>query len=136
LENKILLNKIELSIKWTDLDPYNHLNNSKYFDFMTEARAKLFWEYTLNSKTQLIIHQCNIIFKKPYYYPNNIIIEQYIEKIDGASFDLKYIFKSPNNYDLIHAESLVKMVTFDPDKNRACRIPKEIMNILEKKNEV
>jgi acyl-CoA thioester hydrolase len=134
LENKILLNKIDLSIKWTDLDPYNHLNNSKYFDFMTEARAKLFWEYSLNSKTQLILHECNIIFKKPYHYPNSIILEQYIDKIDGASFDLKYIFKSPNN-ELVHAESLVKMVTFDPEKNRVCRVPKEIINILEMRNE-
>lgn len=135
MENKNILNTIQVNIKWTDLDPYNHLNNSKYFDFMTEARAKLFWEYSLSSKTQLILHECNISFKKPYHYPNKIILEQYTNKIDGASFDLKYIFKSPDNNELIHAEAIVKMVTFDPEKNRVCRVPKEIVNILENKNE-
>ncbi|APJ04878.1 acyl-CoA thioesterase [Silvanigrella aquatica] len=128
-----LLNKIVIDIKWTDLDAYNHLNNSKFFDFMTEARAKYFWEFALESPIQLILHECNILFKKQYRYPNSIILEQYIENKEAASFELKYIFKSSINDD-IHAEAKVKMVTFDAEKNRVCRIPKELLSLLEMKN--
>ncbi|WP_186647540.1 acyl-CoA thioesterase [Fluviispira vulneris] len=130
MQTMSLLNRIEIAIKWTDLDPYNHLNNSKYFDFMTEARSRIFYECTQKNKTQLIIHECNIVFKKPYYYPNNIIIEQFVENVSGASFELKYIFKSPQSDNIEHAEAKVKMVSFDPEKNRVCRIPQEYLKIL------
>ncbi|BBH54340.1 acyl-CoA thioesterase [Fluviispira sanaruensis] len=129
-----ILNTLEIVIRWVDLDPYNHLNNSKYFDFMTEARAKYFWEYSLTNKTHLILHDCHISFKKPYRYPNSLILEQYLEKIDGASFDLFYVFKSKLSND-IHAEAKIKMVTYDAEKNRVCRVPKELISLLEKKNE-
>ena len=128
-----LLNKINIDIKWTDLDPYNHLNNSKYFDFMTEARAKLFWEYSITQgSVQLILHECSINFKKPFVYPDTISVEQYVSKVEGANFDLKYIFKSLKDEEIIHANSIVKMVCIDPIKNRICRIPNNLREMLEK----
>ena len=133
METKIFLNAIKLEVKWSDLDPYNHLNNSKYYDFMTEARARLFWDYSLKGgEIQLILHECKISFKKAFIYPDKIIIEQYRSRIDGASFELNYIFKSSSDENIIHAEAEVKMVCFDPVKKRVCRIPQMILDIIKK----
>ena len=42
MENKKFLSESKIKIRWSDIDMYNHLNNSKFFDYMVEARADLF----------------------------------------------------------------------------------------------
>lgn len=33
---------VEISVRWRDLDPYNHVNNSVYLNFFEEARVALY----------------------------------------------------------------------------------------------
>ncbi|WP_338636821.1 thioesterase family protein [Spirobacillus cienkowskii] len=129
------LNKVLIETKWTDLDAYHHINNSKFFDYMTEARSQLFFEQSLSENAiQLVLYECKISFKKQLKYPNKVWVEQYISKIEGASFDLSYIIKSFKNSEIIHADAEIKMVCFDPIKNKVCRIPKNILEIILKQN--
>lgn len=127
---KKLLNVVNFEMKWTDLDAYKHLNNARYSDFMVECRSKLLWEISkLDGMCEFILESLTINFKKPFYYPDEIIVEQYLTELNKASFDLNYVFKSSSSKEIVHTEGFAKMVCYDPVKKRICRVPNELLQI-------
>ncbi len=52
-----LINQIKIPIRWVDLDAYAHVNNARYFDYMSEARAVqrvlLLWFVSIQTKESL-----------------------------------------------------------------------------------
>ena len=120
---KKLLSKHEFELRWVDLDAYNHLNNSKYYDFMTECRARDFIEF--GKECGFIVMENSCKYKKPANYPATICIEQFLHSISTTSFELKYLFFIKGN-DKPFAEGNAKMVCFDLDKNRPIRIPEKM----------
>lgn len=125
------LNTVFIPIRWVDMDSYQHVNNALFFDYMTEARAQLLQEL---KTTDLSLHfvvvdtACN--FKKPYIYPDTIIVEQYLEKIGHASFLLRYLFKSEKHSEILFAEGHAKMVCYDPKLKKAVGLPESVLKIL------
>jgi acyl-CoA thioester hydrolase len=119
---KKLLSKHMLNIRWVDLDAYNHLNNSKYYDFMTECRAIDFSE--VHDQCGFVVLENSCKYKKPVSYPAKIHIEHYIQNITTSSFELIYSFIDESN--TCCAEGFAKMVCFDLSKNRPVRIPEKV----------
>ncbi len=124
---KKLLSTTSINIRWVDLDAYNHVNNAKYYDFMTECRSNTFWE--LKDECGFIVLENSCKYKKPIAYPNQLKIEQYIYNISNSSFELSYIFK--DEADLICAEGNAKMICFDLNKNRPIRIPEKVKSLFD-----
>jgi len=120
MENKVLISKHEFVIRWVDLDAYNHLNNAKYYDFMTEARSQDLWEF--KDSCGFIVTENSCKYKFPVNYPATIIVEQYVHSISASSFELFYSFYQKGN-EKCFAEGTAKMVCFDLSKNRPVRIP-------------
>lgn len=129
--NHKLLNTLKIPVRWMDLDAYSHVNNSKYFDYMTEARAGLLGEIIKKSDLcQFILVDTHCNFKKPYFYLDTIILEQFSENIGNSSFSLYYRF-SKEEADGIYAEGTAKLVCFDPINKRVMRVPTIIKNLLD-----
>ena len=127
-----LLTTSEIAIRWTDLDAYGHVNNSVFFDFMTEARAELLKDL-LNMKDlcQFVTAHVECDYKAPYHYPDTLILKQYCEQIGSVKFNLKYEFYSKSNPGVLHAESEALMVAYSPVTKKPVRLPKEILALLE-----
>lgn len=132
IENQqTFLNSTHIPLRWVDLDAYAHLNNAKFFDAMTEARANLLGDLLMSPGIcQFILAQTNCTFKIPYHYPETIVINQYCESIGSSSFSLHYIFTALNNTTSIYAEGTAKMVCFDPIEKKIVRIPQQLLQLL------
>ncbi len=118
-----LLSRDEFAIRWVDLDAYNHLNNARYYDFMTESRAKNLVNF---------VHECNFVvvengckYKAPIGYPNTIIVEQYIQNTTASCFECVYLVKSGSDEKLC-AEGFAKIVCVHPERKKACKIPEKL----------
>ena len=127
-----LLSIYKTSIRWTDLDAYGHLNNSVFFNFMTEARAELF-RNLLNKENfcQFVTVHVECDYKIPCFYPEELILKQYCESVGNSTFALKYEFYSESKKDMLYAQGKAKMVAYDPVAKRPTRIPKEIIQLLK-----
>jgi acyl-CoA thioester hydrolase len=124
-----LLNTLTIPIRWVDMDAYAHVNNSRFFDAMTEARADLLKTVISTSDTcQFILVDTQCSFKKPYQYPGVIIIKQYIEKIGNSSFTLSYLFTDENT--ATYATGLATMICFDPGTQKPIAIPDKVKALL------
>ena len=125
---KRLLSTHEFNLRWVDLDAYNHMNNAKYYDLMSECRASCF----LNSAKNigLIVTENSCKYKAQVRYPDILIVEHFIQNICATSFELTYIFTSKQSTNIV-AEGYAKMVCLDLEKNRPVRIPEEMKQLFE-----
>ena len=122
---------ISVPVRWVDIDAYGHVNNSRYFDFMTEARAvflKQFMHLAKNLHFILVDTHCN--FKRPIYYPSVVHIQQNVQQIGTSSFELRYVFYVNDDHNTIMAEGSAKMVCFDPIKKAASPLPVALNDFL------
>jgi acyl-CoA thioester hydrolase len=132
MSEKKLLNSVLITLRWTDMDAYSHLGNSRFFDFMTDARVDAFKELDIikDLSKQYVIVDAQCSFKTPAYYPGKIRVQQYCEKVGNSSFTLSYIFSMENEPDVICAEGRAVMVCFDAKLKTAVRIPEALRALL------
>lgn len=119
--------KHEFKLRWVDLDAYNHLNNAKYYDFMTECRAETLFEFKNECNFVVIENSCK--YRQPFSYPENITVEQHIQNISSTSFEFVYLFKKSGSETVV-SEGFAKMVCFDAIKNRPCKIPEKLKALI------
>lgn len=126
---KKLLNSLSIPIRWVDMDAYAHVNNARFFDAMTEARADLLKRIiTRDEKYQFILVDTQCSFKKSYQYPGVMLVKQYVEKVGNSSFTFSYEFRDEN--ELLYATGVATMICFDPSIQKPAALPEKIKNIL------
>ena len=121
---------ITVETRWVDIDSYGHMNNAKYFDLMTEARARCLLTLPSPLDVQYFLADTQCRFRIPILYPNSITIKQWVTRIDDNSFNLAYSFYT--NTQKAHAEGTARMVCFNTTTNKSCQIPKSIKPHLQK----
>lgn len=128
---RIFLNRIEIPVRWVDMDAYQHVNNGKYFDYMSEARTELFRFFGHETHCQFIVVHTECAFKRPYVYPATVVLEQFIESIGPCSFVLYYRFGVREEPDVLYAEGSAKIACFDPKKKRMMKVPQQVQQVLK-----
>lgn len=125
--NSKLISTLNIPIRWVDLDAYGHVNNAKYFDYMSEARIALFGETFTESKLHFVVAETNCIYKKSFHYPNTIVLQQFLKEIGRTYMVFYYEFYIAGDASkTVYAECTTKIVCFDPQTKRIVRIPAEM----------
>lgn len=130
--SKNLINICTYDLRWIDMDAYAHVGNSRYYDFMTDARVAALGENLVLSdlQHQYVVAESGCKFKKPIQYPGKIVIKQYCGKIGKSSFHLEYEFSMQDNPDALCAEGYVVMVCYDSNKKSPTKLPDEVITLL------
>lgn len=125
-----LLNILEMPVRWVDMDAYGHVNNARFFDAMTEARADYFGRFIRHfPHHQLILVDTHCNFKKPYFYPGTMIIKQFLEKKGHSSFELSYQFYEKNSgMEQLYAIGSAKMVCYHAELKTPVEMPWDFAN--------
>ena len=123
-ERKIL-SRHEFPIRWVDIDVYNHLNNAKYYDFMTESRAQTFIKFMDECNFVVVENSCK--YKLPIQYPNTIVVEQYLKKTSASCFECVYLFKMRFE-EKVFAEGFAKIVCLEKTRMRPIKLPEKLKN--------
>lgn len=122
----------EISTRWVDTDAYGHINNARYFDYMTEARAIVLRQHmqALASNLQFILVDTHCNYQKPLFYPMTVFLKQHVTRIGKSSFDLAYEFFSDKDTVTCHATGTAKMVCFNPNTQRTEKLPEPLQQFL------
>jgi acyl-CoA thioester hydrolase len=113
-------------LRWSDTDAYQHVNNAAIATYLEEARVQLHNEMRRNlaeaapEDTLYVVARQEIVFRRPLTYrPEPVVIEVWITKIAGASFDLAYEIRD----DLeVHVTAATALVAFSNTRLRPARI--------------
>lgn len=117
----------ELSIRFRDLDPLNHVNNAIFSTYYEEARIHFIRNVPeinreLKNKKSFVLAKLTINFILPAEYPADLLIGSSIKKMGNTSItSFQAIYRSDDKSLLSTAEATG--VWFDLEKNRPAKIP-------------
>jgi len=111
------------------MDAYGHVNNTAYLAYLEQARVSMFFDrYDSTFAGGTLVAHHEITYLKPVvYHPEPLRLELWVERIRGASFDVRY-----DVYDgsTLAAQAVTRLVTFDFSTERPRRLTKEEKAIL------
>lgn len=133
MHSKKLLHSHQFAIRWGDLDAYNHLNNTAYFLYVQEARFELMRHYNLSydgkAQSAPILLHTSFSFKKQVNYPETILIETYLVKVERKKVFLEHVVKSATHPDLIYGLCEALVMWYDFERNVTVNPPEEIYHL-------
>ncbi len=125
---------IERPLRWGDMDPYQHVNNTVYFRFFEEARIEYFFktkviEETKKSSIGPILKSTSCIFRLPLTFPDTISIGAKVTEIKSDRFSMKYAILS-HSHQRIAAEGEGVIVSFDYQKGQKAALPVQVIQAI------
>lgn len=127
--------KVRMSVRWGDLDAFNHVSNVTYLRYLEEARAR--WMDSVPSHWQdgeagPVVANVNINFRRPLHWPAEIEIVTRPQSPGRSSIKLACEIRSsseaPDKAEL-HADATVTLVWIDKKSGEPVPLPGAIREL-------
>jgi len=120
--------EVPMSVRWRDLDAFNHVNNSKYLSYLEEARLR--WMMTLpgmglDDDIAPVVAASNLNYRRPIGWPNDVVVELFVERLGNTSVTVGHRIVSRDRRD-VFCDGNVVMVWIDRESGRAASLPESV----------
>lgn len=118
--------RVPLSVRWRDLDAFNHVNNSKYLSYLEEARLR--WMLTipgmgLDDDVAPVVAASNLNYRRPIGWPGDVVIELFVERLGNTSVTIGHRIVDASEGGVTYCDGHVVMVWIDRTSGRAAPLP-------------
>lgn len=126
---------LKLRIDWSELDLFGHVNNVMFMKYVQAARVN-YWEQIglyrefLETKKGPMLASVNCNFKKPLFFPGEVLIRTRMEFIKNTSFGFHHELWDDKGE--LAAEAHDVMVSFDFNTNEKMPFPEAMRETVEK----
>lgn len=122
---------ISQDVIWSDMDAFEHVNNTVYFRYFEDARIAYFDRVGINQhmvQTRIgpILAATNCNFKLPLEYPDRIHIATRSGILSPKKFNMECVVFS-EQHGAVAAEGAGLIVYYDYDVGKTCEIPEKIV---------
>lgn len=89
-ETKKLVYTMSIPIRWGDMDPMSHVNNTTYFRYLETVRID--WMHSIGGQPALegegiVIVNAFCNFYKQLEYPGNVLVKMYVSDAGRSTFE-------------------------------------------------
>lgn len=136
-ENKKKIHETTVSIRWGDMDSYQHINNTVYFRYMEQARIEwitsLGFSCTAEKEAMIMVNGfCN--FYKQVSFPGLLRVSTFVGQIGNSTVDLintmELLEANTDQEPVLCAAGGATMVWVDLEKNKSMPWPESILKVL------
>lgn len=127
----ILLSTHSFKLRFDDMDMYSHLNNARYFDFMGEARAEFILSLEPERACQYVLTAVDCQFIKPFVYPDQVTVKQFLRSCKRASFEMDYALYATSQPTVLAARGYAKLACIDAASQKICALPTRLAEYFE-----
>ena len=118
-----------LGVRWGDMDAFNHVNNAQYLRYLEEARVQ--WlaaipGMSLNDRIAPVLVASHVNYRRPIEWPNEILVELFIEKIGGSSLTMAHRMQSLADESVLYSDGNVVMVWIDTRTGNSVPLPEAV----------
>jgi len=119
----------KLRVDWSEIDIFGHVNNLQIMKYAQAARVKLLEDVGLMQlfhevKKGPTLASIKCQFRKPLFYPGQVIVHSRVELIKNTSFELHHLIC--NEKEEVAAQVNEIIVFYDFIKNTKMLIPTDI----------
>lgn len=115
-------------LRWGDMDALGHVNNSRYVDYLQDARVDFLFRTAKelgadDLETGLLVARHEVQYRAPLVYRETpVAIELWVSEIRAASFTVDYEILDVEPERRVYVEARTKLVPFDFTADRLRRI--------------
>ncbi len=124
-----LLVSAPVTVRWGDMDAYNHVNNAVYATYIEEARIRWFRSLHPNWKgaeTAPILAALSMNFRRPIEWPAELVVDMYAGRIGRSSFTAVFRIVDRDQPDTLYAEGDSVIVWMDPRSGKSIELPAHV----------
>jgi acyl-CoA thioester hydrolase len=128
------IHRLQLKLRWGDMDVLGHVNNTEYFRYFEQARVEIFDELgfsVLPDATGPVIINAHCTFLRQLRYPGEIEIITYAGAPGRSSFEMLHEVRRIDEPDVLIAEGGVKVVWVDRLAEKSVSLPAEVKQMLQ-----
>ena len=123
-----LLARVPITVRWRDLDAYNHVNNSNFLTYLEEAR--LVWLAGIEGDWKTdefspVLAASQINFRDQIGWPAELVVEVTCEKLGNSSLTLAHRITSADG-EKLYSDASVVMVWINPESGKPVPLPKAV----------
>jgi acyl-CoA thioester hydrolase len=118
-----------ISVRWGDMDAFNHVNNAQYLRYLEEARVQ--WlagipGISLTDRIAPVLVASNVNYRQPIEWPSEIAVDLFIEKIGNSSLTMGHRMLSSTDASALYSDGSVVMVWIDTQTGKSVPLPEAI----------
>lgn len=124
-----LVARVVVSVRWGDMDAFNHVNNAQYLRYLEEARVQ--WlagipGVSLTDRIAPVLVASNLNYRQPIEWPNEIVVELFVEKIGNSSLTMGHRMLSSADASVLYSDGNVVMVWINTRTGQSVPLPEAI----------
>lgn len=124
-----LVARVAISVRWGDMDAFNHVNNAEYLRYLEEARVQWLASIpgmSLSGPISPVLAASNVNYRRPIEWPNEIVVELFIEKVGGSSLTMGHRMLSAADSTVLYSDGNVVMVWIDTQTGKSVPVPEAV----------
>jgi len=123
------LARVAMTVRWADLDAFNHVNNATFLVYAQEAR--LAWLAGVNGpwfdeSMMPVVAAAQVNFRRQLAWPGRIVTELATKRIGTSSVTIAHRIVAEDDSHCVYADGEVVMVWIDPASGRSVALPSAI----------
>ncbi|MCV6589675.1 MAG: acyl-CoA thioesterase [Marinobacterium sp.] len=125
----VLLDTVEIKVRWGDMDAYRHVNNAMYMRYLEEARCQMLAKLDValeGERVAPVVINVGCTFLKPVTYPDTLTIYCYGSEPGRSSFMSTYKVFSTAQGGALVSEGYGKLVWMDHETGKSVPLPEHI----------
>ena len=125
---------VPMTVRWGDLDAFNHVNNATFLVYAQEARLAWLADVDgvwFDATMMPVVAAAQINFKRQLAWPAQIVVELAAKRIGTSSVTITHRIVAANDADCVYADGEVVMVWVEPTSGRSVPLPAAIRNACE-----
>jgi acyl-CoA thioester hydrolase len=125
-EAVVPLHTASISVRWRDLDAFNHVNNSSYFTFLEEARLQ--WLQSLKGPWMTdhavpVMAASQVNYRLPIGWPAQLEVELHCVRAGNSSMTIGHRIVDAGDRNKLYCDGHVVMVWMDPATGKSVPLP-------------
>ncbi len=121
--------RVPLSVRWRDLDAFNHVNNSKFLSYLEEARLR--WMVTLpghgmDEHVAPVVAAAHLNYRRPIEWPNELDIELFVERLGNTSLSIGHRIVGATDTSAVYCDGNVVLVWIHRETGQPAALPEPV----------
>lgn len=124
--------RTRVALRWSDLDAFDHVNNSRYLTFLEQARIECFeaiGEAWLTEHAAPVVASATLNFRYPIGYPAEVFVELSTTRVGTSSLVIDHRIVSADG--TLHCDGHVVAVWVDRREGKPTELPDGVRRALE-----
>jgi acyl-CoA thioester hydrolase len=120
---------VPITLRWRDLDAFNHVNNSVFLTYLEEARIQWLMQHAPgwdrgNATPVMAATQLN--YRRQLAWPGAIRVQLFCERIGTTSLTIAHRIVAAQDAAILYSDGNVVMVWIDPANGKPVALPETI----------